>query len=71
MPWWALALRVVGIGWYIALCIVLGVAGGLWLDRRWGTGILFTLLGTGLGTAVAFYGMYQMIRPLMDRGWKR
>lgn len=54
------------MGWYVALCIVAGVAGGVWLDRRLGTGALLTLVGTGLGTAAAFYGMVRMVRPLLD-----
>ena len=60
MPWWALALRITGLGWYVAFCIILGVVGGLWLDGRLNTTPAFTLVGTVLGTVVAFYGMYKL-----------
>ena len=68
-----LALRLMGLGWYIALSIVLGTGGGLWLDRRLGTIPLFTLLGVVVGSGVAFYGVYRMIAPLMsgDNGSKQ
>ena len=29
---WVLVLRLTGLGWYVALCIVIGVVGGLWVD---------------------------------------
>ncbi|SVC44429.1 uncharacterized protein METZ01_LOCUS297283, partial [marine metagenome] len=32
MTWYVLALRLTGLGWYVALCIVFGVMGGLKLD---------------------------------------
>ncbi len=60
-----LALRLMGLGWYIAISIILGTVGGLWLDRRLGTLPLFTVLGVITGSGVAFYGVYRMILPLM------
>ncbi len=66
MPGWLLALRVTGLGWYIALCIVLGIVGGLWLDKKADTSPLFMLLGTLLGVVVAFYGTYKMVVPLLQ-----
>ena len=65
MPGWLLALRLAGMGWYVAFCIVLGLVGGLWLDDKADTKVLFTLLGTILGVVVAFYGIYRMVVPLM------
>jgi len=65
MNWWVLALRLTGMGWYIALCIVIGVAGGLGLDKLAGTIPLFTLLGTVLGSVVAFWGVYKMVLPML------
>ncbi len=61
-----LALRLMGLGWYVAMSIILGTAGGLWLDRRLGTLPLFTLLGVIAGSGVAFYGVYRMVVPLMN-----
>ena len=63
---WVLALRLTGIGWYIAICIVVGVVGGVWLDKKLGTTPLFILLGIVFGTIAAFYGMYRMVVPLLD-----
>lgn len=54
-----------GIGWYIALCLVVGVGLGLWLDRRWDTGIVLTLIGLLLGLLLAIYGAYEMLIPLL------
>lgn len=63
--WWVLALRLTGLGWYVAICIVLGVVGGVWLDKLIGTTPLFILLGTVLGSVVAFWGLYRMVAPIM------
>ena len=65
MNWWVLALRLAGLGWYVALCIVIGVVAGLWLDRTVGTIPIFTLLGVVLGSIVAFWGLYKMVYPLL------
>jgi len=65
MSGWAAALRLAGLGWYVAFCIVLGVGGGVWLDKKVGTSPLFILLGTVLGVVVAFYGIYKMVSSLM------
>lgn len=60
-----LALRLLGLGWYVAICIVIGAAGGLALDRWLGLTPLFTLSGVLLGTVAAFYGLFKMVRPLL------
>ena len=65
MNGWLLALRLTGLGWYVALCIVFGVVGGLKLDKLLGSAPLFILLGTVLGSVVAFWGLYKMVQPLM------
>lgn len=65
MPLWALALRLTGLGWYVAACIIAGLGGGILLDRWLQTQVLFTLLGVVLGSATAFYGVYRLVRPLM------
>ena len=73
MPWWALALRFTGIGWYIAACIILGVGAGLILDKVFNTQILFLLVGLVLGSFGAGYGVYRMVLSLVkevDRGLK-
>ena len=55
--------RLVGIGFYIGLCIALGTIGGKELDEALDTGRLFTLLGLGFGLALALIGG---TRQLMD-----
>ena len=57
----AMALRLLGIGWYVAVCIGGGTYGGFLLDRQLGWSPLLTLLGLGLGIAVAVIGMVRMI----------
>ena len=56
-------MRLVGVGWYIGACIVLGVFGGLWLDNKLNTRPIMVILGLILGVIVAFYGVYRMIPP--------
>ncbi len=53
-----------GIGWYVATCIVLGVVGGVLLDDELGTGFALTLVGLGLGLAAAGWGGYRMLQDL-------
>ena len=53
--------RLIGIGWYFAVCIVAGVIGGALLDGVANTKPLLTLLGLTLGLGLAFYGGYQML----------
>lgn len=59
------ALRLVGIGWYVALCIALGVGGGAWLDRQFDLSPLLTMLGLFLGLLVAFWGGYRMLMDVI------
>ena len=57
----ALMLRLLGIGWYVAVCIAGGTYGGYLLDGKFQLSPLFTLLGLGLGIAVAVVGMMRML----------
>ncbi len=59
-----IALRLVGVGFFIGGSIVLGIFIGLWLDNRQGTN-LFWIVGLILGIVVAFYGVYRMLLPIM------
>ena len=65
MPWWVVALRLTGLGWYIAFCVVGGLLLGLWVDSLLPTKPLFTLVGPVLGSVVAFWGVYRMILPIL------
>ncbi|KPK48232.1 MAG: hypothetical protein AMJ77_00595 [Dehalococcoidia bacterium SM23_28_2] len=55
------AVRLLGIGWYFALCIVVGIVGGVLLDRQVEKDHIFTLLGLFLGLILAFLGGYFML----------
>ncbi|MBF8266897.1 MAG: hypothetical protein HW388_405 [Dehalococcoidia bacterium] len=62
----AIVMQLVGVGWYLATCIIMGLLGGLWLDRKLDTVPVFSLMGTALGTALAFYGTYKLVLPLLN-----
>ena len=59
-----LALRLLSLGWLVALSILLGVMGGLWLDGVLDTRPLFILIGLIIGSVLAFYSVYKMVSPL-------
>jgi len=63
---WAAALRLVGVGFFIGGAIVMGVGAGLWLDTRLNTKPILVIVGLILGIIVAFYGVYQMLLPLLS-----
>jgi len=68
---WADALRFVGIGWYVAACILLGTLGGRWLGQQLGgdsTIAILTIVGLLLGLTVAFLGIYRMLRSMLSEG---
>jgi F0F1-type ATP synthase assembly protein I len=65
MQRWQAAFRILGMGWYMAIAIVLGLLGGGWLDGKLQTKPLFTIIGLVLGIIAAFYGVYQMILPFV------
>ncbi len=56
-----------GIGWFFATALVLGVGIGYWVDSKTGLEPTFTLIGTALGLLVAFYGGARMLMPFMQR----
>ncbi len=63
---WQTALTMIGVGWYIAGSILLGVLAGLWLDNKFDTKPLFVVAGLILGIIVAGYGVYRMLLPLIS-----
>ncbi len=58
--------RLVGIGFYIGITIVLFTVGGLQLDKVLDTGKLFTVVGLAIGLALALYGAYQQLMEVLD-----
>ena len=66
MRQWPPAMQLMGIGWYVATCIVLGVVGGVLLDGELGTDFALTLVGLALGLGAAGWGGYRMLQDLFD-----
>lgn len=52
------------IGWYVALSVIIPTLIGFWLDSpaRFDSRPLYTIIGFFVGTLIAFYGLYQMLR---------
>ena len=59
------ALGLTGIGFFIAGSIILGLLGGLWLDSKLNSEPFFLIAGLILGIVVAFFGVYNMVRPFL------
>ena len=65
MSRWIAALRLTGVGFFIGACIVLGILVGRWIDDKMGTEPVFILGGLIIGIAVAIYGVYQILLPVV------
>ena len=62
---WARPLGLVfNVGWSFALSLVVPTVIGYWLDRpeRFDTHPICTLIGFGIGTVLAFYVIYRILR---------
>jgi len=71
MDKWTPVLRFMGIGFYIGACIVGGVFLGLWLDSLFHTTPILLLVFLILGLVAAFWGVYQMLIPIINSENKR
>jgi len=60
------ALGMLGVGFFVAASIILGVVGGRWLDSKFNSEPLWLIIGLLLGIVVAFYGVYAMLRPFLN-----
>jgi hypothetical protein len=58
-------VRLTGLGFYIAFCIVGGVIGGVEIDRWLDTGRLFAVLGLFLGLALALTGSFLLLMDVL------
>jgi F0F1-type ATP synthase assembly protein I len=58
-------VRLIGIGWYVAFCIVLGVGGGVLLDRLLGSAPALTMVGLALGLIAALWGGYRQLMEVL------
>ena len=58
-------VRLTGLGFYIAFCIVGGVFGGVQLDGVLDSGRLFAVLGLFLGLMLALVGAYLLLMEVL------
>lgn len=62
---WQKSIREIGpyidLGIRLAISIVIGVFGGLWLDKKIHTTPLFLLIGFMLGASAGFWSIYKTI----------
>jgi F0F1-type ATP synthase assembly protein I len=56
-----------GLGIQFAAAIVLFLFAGQWVDKKLGTGGLFTIVGVFVGGGAAFYNMYRKISAAQRR----
>lgn len=51
-----------GLGCSIVAALVLCIGGGVWLDNRFGTSPVLTLLGVAFGLVVAGYQLWELTK---------
>lgn len=66
---YALSL-VLQLGFSMALPLVVGIGGGVWLDQKFNTSPRLTLLGIVLGLIVSGYSFYYEVLPLITKDKK-
>jgi F0F1-type ATP synthase assembly protein I len=64
-------VRLMGVGFYIGACIVGGVFLGNWLDEQFHTFPILLLVFLIIGLVAAFWGVYQMLLPILNSDNKR
>ena len=65
--WVGPATSLLGIGWFFATAIVVGVLLGRWADSATGLEPTFTLAGIVLGLAVAMAGGFRLLQQFLRR----
>ena len=58
--------RLLGMGFYLAICIVLGTVGGMQLDKALDSGKAFTVAGLLLGLFFGLWGSWIQLRQVLD-----
>jgi F0F1-type ATP synthase assembly protein I len=64
-------VQLIGIGWYVAFSIVLGVVGGVFLDKWLDTKPVFTMLGLVAGMVIAFWGGWVQLKETLGISTRR
>jgi hypothetical protein len=62
---WVYAARFIGVGFFIAISIMLGLVFGFWLDSKFNVNFIW-IIGLLAGIVVAFWGVYRMLMPLLS-----
>ncbi|MDA0365836.1 MAG: AtpZ/AtpI family protein [Chloroflexi bacterium] len=65
--WNSPAFGLLGLGSYLATSIVGLTLVGVWLDGRFDTRPVLTLVFLVMGLAAGFYGAYKQLRELTER----
>lgn len=61
----------VGLGFELAVPIVVGAFGGRWLDTNFGTTPWLVVIGSLLGIAAGFWNFFRAVLPTLGRGPER
>jgi ATP synthase protein I len=64
---WGSVGELAAVGMTMAVAIVLGLAGGYFLDRWLGTSPWLTLIGLGLGIVAAFVSFFRAVKAAERR----
>jgi F0F1-type ATP synthase assembly protein I len=62
---WVYAARFIGVGFFVAGAILIGLAAGYWLDKLLNTRFIW-IIGLLFGLFIAVWGIYKMIIPLIE-----
>lgn len=68
MDKWIPALKLTGIGFYVAVCIAGGALVGWWFGDKQ---TIYILIGLVVGLILAVYGVYRMIRSVIEEQKKK
>ena len=60
---WMPAFQLLGIGFYIVICIAGGPLLGWWLGHK---SALWIIVGLVVGLIMAFYGVFGMLKPFLN-----
>jgi len=64
---WPFLAEFFQLGWVVAFSLLIPLAAGLWLDKRFQTMPLFTLVGMLIGILAATVGTVRIAQRIMAR----